>query len=287
MTRSAITARKGAAILAAVSLGCAATAASAADTGSVAFAKSEAIIGGSSKLAEILSQQGGTATPVLAPASRGSIVPAKLDRAPVRAAARPDMPDVFGSVALRVGRTSLDKRWRDVEGSSVGGTAAEFARSLADRDEMDRLDVVNRYVNRRVAFTDDSRQFGRADLWLSASATLERGKGDCEDYAIAKMQMLRKAGIAKRDMYLVIVKDLVRRSDHAVLVVRSGERLVLLDNGTDEIRDAQDASDYRPVLTFAASGTWTHGYRRVAETVQMASTEIRPVRPAAGFDSTN
>lgn len=276
-------------MLGAAALTCMSGSAYAADAASVSFAKSEAIIGGSSKLAEIMAQQGGTKVPTdtLVPASRGTIVTPVRDWTPAAAAARPDMPDVFGSVALRVGRTSLDRRWRTVEGAGVDGAAAEFARALSGEREIERLDAVNRYVNHRIAFTDDSRQFGRADLWLSASATLKRGKGDCEDYAIAKMQMLRAAGIAKRDMYLVIVKDLVRRSDHAVLVVRSGGRLMLLDNGTDEIRDAHASSDYRPVLTFAASGTWTHGYRRMPESVQIASAEIRPMLPAAGAGDAN
>jgi hypothetical protein len=65
-------------------------------------------------------------------------------------------------------------------------------------------------------------------------------------------------------MYLVIAKDLVRRSDHAILVVRAGERMLMLDNGSDELLDSESVADYRPVLTFAAGKAWTHGYRRSA-----------------------
>jgi len=244
------------------------------------FAKSEAILGGSSKLAEILGQQGSRPA-ALAPASRGTWLSAEPRRLPVRFAARSDMPDVFGSVALRVHHTSLDRKWRSVARDGVSGASAEFARTLSGLPEIERLAAVNRYVNSRVSFVDDSRQFGRADLWLDASATLKRGKGDCEDYAIAKMQMLRKAGISEGDLYLVIVKDLVRRADHAVLVARAGGRLLLLNNGTDEVRDAELASDYRPVLTFAQSGTWTHGFRRLGPPIQLASADVRTIAPAA------
>ena len=38
---------------------------------------------------------------------------------------------------------------------------------------------------------------------------MRRGRGDCEDYAIAKLQMLRAAGFEDRDLYLVIAKDLI------------------------------------------------------------------------------
>ena len=96
--------------------------------------------------------------------------------------------------------------------------------------------------------------------------------------------MLRAAGVSDRDMYLVIAKDLVRRADHALLVVRSGGHMLVLDNGTNRILDADDISDYRPVLTFSANGAWTHGYRRpVAPLVgpmTMASATVAALTPS-------
>ena len=130
-------------------------------------------------------------------------------------------------------------------------------------------------------FVDDARQYGREDFWSAASETLRRGRGDCEDYAIAKLQMLRAAGFADRDLYLVIAKDLVRRSDHALLVVRADGRLLVLDNGTDLILDAEDASDYRPVLTYSATAAWTHGYRRMMPPMSIAAASVVPLTPSA------
>jgi predicted transglutaminase-like cysteine proteinase len=138
---------------------------------------------------------------------------------------------------------------------------------------------VNRYVNRRVHFMSDEQQFGRPDVWSAADRTLRTGRGDCEDYAIAKLQMLRNAGISDRDLYLVILHDLVRREDHAVLVVRAAGRMLLLDNGTDQLLDSADVSDYRPVLTFASYGEWTHGYRVSRPTITIASND-QPQIPA-------
>ena len=56
-----------------------------------------------------------------------------------------------------------------------------------------------------------------------------------------------------------------------MLVVRAGNRMLVLDNGTDTILNADNPGDYRPVLTFAASGTWTHGYRRSIAPLNVAS----------------
>ena len=176
--------------------------------------------------------------------------------------------------ALRVGRTPLDARWHSVERAHVTGSAAHFAQSVKRDEPLKQLEAVNWYVNRRVRFVDDIRRFGRADVWSSANETLRSGRGDCEDYAIAKMQMLRAAGFADRDLYLVVLRDLVRRSDHAVLVARASGRMVVLDNGTDELLDTDRVKDYRPILTFASYGEWTHGYRVTQAPVELAANEV-------------
>ncbi|WP_196233242.1 transglutaminase-like cysteine peptidase, partial [Sphingomonas segetis] len=183
-------------------------------------------------------------------------------------------PDVFGSVALRVGHTPLDARWQSVERAAVTGSAARFAQTVKGATPLRQLEAVNWYVNRRVRFEDDSRRFGRADVWSTANDTLRSGRGDCEDYAIAKMQMLRSAGFSDRDLYLVVLKDLVRRADHAVLVARASGRMVVLDNGTDELLDTNGISDYRPILTFATYGEWTHGYRVTSAPIEVAANEL-------------
>ena len=254
------------------------------------FSKSEAILGAPSALEALMAQQGGVAVgQPLAPRpasyayARPTIVPAILrDRAPeVSPGVANGRPDVFGTVALRIGHTPLDARWQRVAHAPVTGAAATFATSQRGKDTFERLEAVNWYVNKRVRFVDDSVRWGRADLWSSANETLNAGKGDCEDYAIAKLAMLRRAGIADKDLYLVILKDTVRRADHAVLVVRAAGHMYLLDNGTDEVLDTETVHDYRPIFTFASNATFTHGYRVHQAPVNIASAEVAPPTPAA------
>ena len=265
-------------VLAALSIAALPTTAHAAGT-SLGWSKSDAILGAPSALQAILSQQGAIRTisrPVQPAAySIPRAIPAAIRPAAVAEGVTSGRPDVFGSVALRVGHTPLDARWQRVEHSPVRGAAARFGDSIADLSDREKLEAVNSYVNRRVRFTDDYSRFGRADVWEAASETLRSGRGDCEDYAIAKMQLLRRAGITDRDLYLTIVKDLVRRADHAVLVVRADDHMYVLDNGTDQLLDSETIADYRPVLTFAATGTWTHGYR-IQKPVTYASADINP-----------
>jgi predicted transglutaminase-like cysteine proteinase len=240
--------------------------------------KFEAILGGApSALEAIRAQQSGAIatglTRAVAPASAGTYY-----RRAVMPVFRPgissERPDVFNSVALNIDRSPLHARWSRVENGGVTGSAAAYAASLRNQDLNTRIEAVNGYVNGRVRFVDDRVQFGVTDRWLAASETLSRGRGDCEDYAIAKRAMLRIAGVADRDLYLVVLKDLTRRADHAVLVVRANGRFLVLDNGTDRIVDSSSISDYRPMLTFTGSRAYTHGYRRDLPPVTYASNQV-------------
>jgi predicted transglutaminase-like cysteine proteinase len=60
-------------------------------------------------------------------------------------------------------------------------------------------------------------------------------------------------------MYLTIARDLARRADHAVLVVRLDGRYWMLDNATDRLLDAGASYDYQPVLSFSEDRKWLHG----------------------------
>ena len=268
-----------------------------APSNAIGLSKTEAILGGApSRLAMIMAGQSHAAVmsaayPATAPAAsplfrRAPFVinPAATTLGAIHAGPVPgDRPDVFNSVALQVGHTPLDGRWAHVAGRGIVGAPAAFAVALRNDAALDRINAVNRYVNRRVSFVDDRRRFGVADRWSPAAETLASGKGDCEDYAIAKLALLRRAGFADRDLYLVVLKDLVRRADHAVLVVRSGGRFLVLDNGTDRLIDSDQIRDYRPILTFTAGRTFTHGYRRDAVTppvtYAMAETPTTAARP--------
>ena len=239
--------------------------------------KTEAILGGKpSALAAITSAQGGRplySSYVTPAGGNANLRTAAVNY--VRPAVASDRPDVFNSVALSIGRSPLDARWDRVSGAGVGGNAGAFAASLRDEDIISKLEAVNGYVNARVRFVDDRVQFGVADRWLAPAETLSRGRGDCEDFALAKRAMLRAAGVPEKDLYLVVLKDLSRRADHAVLVVRAAGRFLVLDNGTDRIVDSSDVQDYKPMLTFAANGrSYTHGYRRDVPPVTYAANRV-------------
>jgi predicted transglutaminase-like cysteine proteinase len=102
--------------------------------------------------------------------------------------------------------------------------------------------------------TDDIDQWGVADRWSAPLATLTSGRGDCEDYAIAKYVALREAGVAADDVRLVIVRDLGNGEDHAVVTARLDDKWVVLDNRRLTLVEDADLPRVSPRFVFAQEG---------------------------------
>jgi predicted transglutaminase-like cysteine proteinase len=117
-----------------------------------------------------------------------------------------------------------------------------------------RIEVVNRLVNASIRYTSDFVQHGVADLWSPPIATLTSGKGDCEDYAIAKYVALREAGTADADLRLLLVRDRTAGQDHAVLAVRHDGRWLILDNRHEVLNEAADLPQFVPLFALDHHG---------------------------------
>src|SRR5262249_39819952 len=133
----------------------------------------------------------------------------------------------------------------------------ELGRQRAGRA---RLGEINRAVNLSIKATSDWSQYGVDDFWSTPLATLEKGEGDCEDYAILKYLALREAGVSPDDLRLLIVSYPRRRIFHAVLAVHLDEEWLLLDNLTMAMVNSLEyrpliALDDRAMTTFAAGSS--------------------------------
>jgi len=186
---------------------------------------------------------------------------------------RADQP--FGVSTSRVTAGTLLEKWLDVErevdderrvlrlcdqhrASCQSRTALQFlaiidgARSLEGRA---RLGEINRAVNLKIRPMSDLALYGAEDVWSPPLATLARGAGDCEDYAIAKFVALQEAGVPADDLRIVLLRDDVRDEDHAVVAARLDGNWLLLDNlhmamaGDQQVRDY-----YRPTFLLDRDG---------------------------------
>ena len=103
-------------------------------------------------------------------------------------------------------------------------------------------------MNLSVKATSDWSQYGVDDFWSAPLATIEKGAGDCEGYAILKYLALREAGVSPDDLRLLIVSYPRRRTIHAVLAVHLDEEWLLLDNLTMVMVNSLEATQYQPLI---------------------------------------
>jgi predicted transglutaminase-like cysteine proteinase len=119
-------------------------------------------------------------------------------------------------------------------------------RALAGRA---RIGVINRAVNLSIMAVSDMAQWGVEDRWSPPLETFATGKGDCEDYAIAKYAALIETGFATADVKLMIVRNTAANEDHAVTAVRLDGAWIILDNRW--LRLVEDTAMVQAVPLFA------------------------------------
>lgn len=99
----------------------------------------------------------------------------------------------------------------------------------ATKDVLATLKRVNATVNRTIKPRNDRG----ADVW---NASAKAGDwGDCEDFVLAKRRQLIRAGLPASALRIAFVKTR-SGTGHAVLVVKTGRKEVVLDNLTNAIR---------------------------------------------------
>ncbi len=121
----------------------------------------------------------------------------------------------------------------------------------------EKLDAVNRLVNREIQYSSDRLATGVEDRWLSPSEALRIG-GDCEDYTIAKYVILRALGVDEKKMRIIVLKDTDRDLGHAVLSVAHDVGKVVLDNVSNVLRVDRNLPQYRAIYSIQAGVAYSH-----------------------------
>jgi predicted transglutaminase-like cysteine proteinase len=173
----------------------------------------------------------------------------------------------FDLPAARVPTGEISAKWRELQSriladektiaacQSDESTCSPAARRFLaivklgrEQEGRARLGWLNRTVNVSIKPASDRALYGDADYWASPLQTLANGAGDCEDFAILKYVALRELGVGADDLRVVIVQDDKRRTEHAILAVRSERKWLVLDNRTMAILNTEDARNYRPLF---------------------------------------
>ena len=179
----------------------------------------------------------------------------------------------FGLLAARLSGGGLLAKWLGVqrrlddemvqlalcEGDRDGCVSPAALQFLAivdaakARDGRARLGEINRAINLAIRPISDLAQYGEIDVWSSPLATIARGAGDCEDYAIAKFVALQLAGVSPDDLRIVIMRD-IRGEDHAVAAARLDGRWLTLDNRRMAMVEDAQIRNYQPIFVIDRDG---------------------------------
>jgi len=127
-------------------------------------------------------------------------------------------------------------------------------------EEASRLSQVNSFFNKHIEYREDIQVWGKIDYWASPLESLDKGRGDCEDYAIAKYFTLVSAGVPVSKLRMVYVRasQAGRSVAHMVLAyyAQPGSEPLILDNLIADVRPASQRPDLRPVFSFNSEGLW-------------------------------
>lgn len=113
--------------------------------------------------------------------------------------------------------------------------ASSAAKKMHSSQEMQLVKTINRKVNASTREITDQSQYKTREHWALPTS---RG-GDCEDFALLKKRDLIRAGIDPSKLLIATVLD-TRRNSHAVLVYRSNQGDLVLDNLTNRIKPWAD-----------------------------------------------
>ncbi len=146
------------------------------------------------------------------------------------------------------------------------------------------LAQVNLSVNSQIEYANDITQYGVDDYWASPSEVIANGRGDCEDYAFLKRDILIKMGIPKERFKLIHadIKEIGSMASpfveqHIVLAYYRNDETnnpIILDNMRTEVMYLRSRSDFQLNYVFDEDTVWKARGKKPVEVVY--NTDILP-----------
>jgi predicted transglutaminase-like cysteine proteinase len=95
--------------------------------------------------------------------------------------------------------------------------------------------------------------WGVPEYWATPDELIDRGAGDCEDFAIAKYFALIQAGVDEALLKIIYARLLTTGENHMALAYADS---LILDNLIDNIMTMAERSDLLPIVGFNRAGLW-------------------------------
>ena len=141
------------------------------------------------------------------------------------AAVDADAGAMLANVAVAAGDLTLSSAETSTVAEASTAESAPAVVFALDRAGWKLVNGVNRRVNRAIRQISDDRLYGVEDFWAVPTA----GRGDCEDFVLAKRQALIEAGVPAESLSIAIVETRWGES-HAILLLASDRGEYVLDS---------------------------------------------------------
>jgi len=128
----------------------------------------------------------------------------------------------------------------------------------AAQSGFDMLVTTNTLIN-AVPYRTDQEVYGVSDYWATPVEMLAAGGGDCEDHAIAKLAVLKRAGVSADSLRLVVGIDTATGKAHAMAAVELDGTAYVLDGRTNRVV-AWGAAElhFKPLYAAGFSKAWIY-----------------------------
>jgi predicted transglutaminase-like cysteine proteinase len=134
----------------------------------------------------------------------------------------------------------------------------------ATLDDIKKLEQINLFFNQKIIFSSDQEIWKHSDYWATPLETLGQGRGDCEDFTIAKYLSLLSLNVDTNKLRLIYVKARMGGvhskifQAHMVLGYYSSPNAIpyILDNLIPDIEPASERTDLQPIYSFNMQGLW-------------------------------
>lgn len=103
----------------------------------------------------------------------------------------------------------------------------QITKQLQDKANAYKIIAINDFFN-KFTYISDIKQYRKNDYWMNIKEFMISGKGDCEDFAIAKYYALLELGIPEASLKLLMTR--FKGTYHVVLQYEVNSKNFILDN---------------------------------------------------------
>lgn len=152
----------------------------------------------------------------------------------------------------------------------------ETMNEARDLNDMGKMEKVNNFFN-AFPYQSDEKTWGISDYWATRLEFIGKGKGDCEDYVIAKYFTLKELGVQTSKLFMTYAKSLRLKTSHVVLSYYETEHSLplIMDNYNYKILPANVRTDLVSIYSFNGDDLFQAKQAQIGNMVPASTRQTR------------